>query len=117
MRRRNLDVRQLTTPDVSAPRHEEPGKENDTHDVCNIGDHVLMESDQRETPNQRFWIGQVMNITLAQNMPDINLEDPDPVLGTNVLFIQSILSGMLFMHAVFYSGAPWWLKICLCPRK
>ena len=68
---RNNDAKQ---PPMG-PLHEE---EADDINVYNIGDYVLIQSDKTLTPNQRFWVGQVMNTTRRHTIPDINADDPPP---------------------------------------
>jgi len=48
-------------------------------------------SDLTVTPNQRFWVGEIVKIALSPAQPDINAPDPDDI-----------------------PGSPYWLKIWWC---
>ena len=54
--------------------------------IVNVGDWVIMKSDKDITPDQRFWVGQVCNITRAECMPNINLPDPIEIPGADRFF-------------------------------
>lgn len=49
--------------------------------LYNVSDVVAVKADQDMTPGQRFWLGEVMNITRTNSTPDIN--EPDPVPERN----------------------------------
>ena len=46
--------------------------------LYNVGDIVAVKADRDITPDQRFWLGEVMNITRTHSTPDINEADPEP---------------------------------------
>ena len=49
--------------------------------LYNVSDVVAVKADRDITPEQRFWLGEVMNITRTNSTPDIN--EPDPVPERN----------------------------------
>jgi hypothetical protein len=52
-------------------------------DEClyNIGDTLLVKADRAITPDMRFWVCQLMNITCCKGFPNINADDPVSVPG------------------------------------
>jgi len=51
-------------------------EEEEASNIYNISDYVLILADQTITPDQRFWVAQVMNTVCCPHMPDIDIEDP-----------------------------------------
>ena len=51
-------------------------EEHDEKDIYNVSDYVLVKADVSITPTQRFWVGQIMNVTCSARKPNIDLGDP-----------------------------------------
>jgi len=64
--------------DATVPEPPDEKKQDNMERFYNVNDHVLIKADKNETPNQRFWVGRVMNVTYCNNYPDINSPDPNP---------------------------------------
>ena len=72
-----MDLRDLGTPSVDHKAiGPEPIVSSSVTRTCNVGEHVVFQSDPNETPNQRFWVAKVMNICSAPVCPSVDLPDP-----------------------------------------